>query len=357
VDDATDEVSTVEATRMQIEETRGEMSETVNAIRDKLNTQTLAEQAKETVSDITADVMEKARTTVHNVVEDAKSTVHDVMQEAKETLPKLTSNVAHQAVSGAVTEAKEAVGSAVSTARHAMGGAADSARDAGATVMDFIRHNPIPAALIAIGAGWLWANNRNQRFPTRRFDYAEERYGRRDWSESAGLYGERDWAVSGQEGRSPSPLTSGTQRSGVGDTLGRAQESVQRAAGQVQERVSQTAGHVQEAVGSAAGRVQETVGHLGERAGAQARGMADGFQRSLEERPLAVGAMMLGLGALVGMLVPGTYREDRLMGEARDQVVDSVKGTAQDLAMRAQIIAEEAIDTASEEARNQGLAR
>lgn len=354
MEESTDD-STVEVTRVQIEQTRGEMTETIDAIRDKLNPQTLAEQAKETVSEITSNVMEKAKETVHNVAQEAKATVHDVVQEAKETLPTLSANVAHQAVSGAVSEAKEAVGSAVSTARHAVGEAAGSARDAGATVMDMIRRNPIPAALIGIGLGWLWASNRGQSMATRRYDRLDEGYqspyDESTWGRADGSSGAMNDEIAGTS------YTAASARSVAREKLGEVKESITRTAEQVQESVGDLAGRVQGTVSETAGRVQESVGTLGRRAGDYTHQMAASCQSMIEERPLAVGAMALGLGAAIGMLIPGTYRENRLMGEARDQVVDKVQDTAQDLASRAQIVAEEAMDTATEEARNQGLAR
>jgi len=101
--------------------------------------------------------------------------------------------------------------------------------------------------------------------------------------------------------------------------------------------------------------VGDTVSHVGSRTSDYARGMATSCHAMLEERPLALGAIALGVGAAIGLMVPGTYREDRLMGEMRDQFVGQVSDNAHDLALRAQVVAEEAIDSAKEEARQQGL--
>jgi ElaB/YqjD/DUF883 family membrane-anchored ribosome-binding protein len=339
------------------------MSGTVDAIKEKLDPQTLAQQAKETVSEVTSNVMEKAKETVHGVVEQAsekardvmeqaKGTVHEVVQEAKETLPTLSANVAHRAVSGAVTEAKEAVGSAVSSARNAVGEAVDTARGAASPVVDMIRSNPIPAALIGIGLGWLWASNRRPRFETRRYRMREYETGYPSY------YDEGQWGRGSSGSLDYSPEYEGAAASGV-STRGAAAELRSRAgevAGQVQQRVSQVADQVQERVGQASGRVRETVSDLGSRAGEQARYATTCFQRTLDENPLMLGMVALGVGAAVGLMLPGTYREDRMMGPARDQLVETVQDTAQDLATRAQIVAEGALDAAKEEARNQGLA-
>jgi ElaB/YqjD/DUF883 family membrane-anchored ribosome-binding protein len=171
-----EEFPTIDQTRVQVEQTRVEMGETIDAIRERLNAQSLSERAKETMAEVTSNVAEKAKETVSHVMHEAKESVHDVVEEAKENLPSLTSNVAHQAVSGAVNEAKEAVSSAVDTARHAMGEAADTAKDASATLLDMVRRNPSPAALIAAGLGWLWASNRGHAPSYPRYDGNGGRY-------------------------------------------------------------------------------------------------------------------------------------------------------------------------------------
>jgi len=361
-EETTEEGPSVEEQRAQIERTRAEMSETVGAIKEKVNAQTLAQQAKETVSEMTSDLVEKAKATAHSVAQEARATVHNVVQEAKENLPNLTSNVAHRAVGGAVDEAKQAVGSAVSTARHAVGDAVDTARDASSSVVEMIRRNPIPSALIGIGLGWLWASNRRTSYPARRFEtrevtgypsyYDEGRWGR--GAADSGL------STLASEGVAPAGSAMGGSlgeaRSRVGEVAGQVQERMSQAAEQVQERVTQAAGQVQETVGQVAGRVQETVSDVGSRARMQMQNATTCYQRTLEENPLMLGAMALCLGAAVGLMLPGTYREDRLMGPARDQLVERAQETAEDLAARAQMVAEEAMDTAKEEARNQGLA-
>lgn len=45
----------------------------------------------------------------------------------------------------------------------------------------------------------------------------------------------------------------------------------------------------------------------------------------LNEQPLAVGALALGVGALIGALLPSTRREDDLLGEHRDAAMASAR--------------------------------
>jgi len=59
----------------------------------------------------------------------------------------------------------------------------------------------------------------------------------------------------------------------------------------------------------------------------QARKSAQAPRSYFNEQPLTVGAIALGLGALVGVLSPATRREDGLLGERRDAVMAAAKAT------------------------------
>jgi len=102
-DDATESADSddTEEIRDNIEETRANMSSTIDAIQEKLSPQRLAEQAKDTVRE---------------------ATVGRVQQMA--------SNIT------------------------------ETARDTGSTLMDTARRNPLPAALAGIGLGWLFMSAR-----------------------------------------------------------------------------------------------------------------------------------------------------------------------------------------------------
>lgn len=58
----------------------------------------------------------------------------------------------------------------------------------------------------------------------------------------------------------------------------------------------------------------------------QARRAARQSSAALQSQPLAVGAVALGIGALIGALLPSSRREDELMGEHRDRVMARAQG-------------------------------
>lgn len=62
-----------------------------------------------------------------------------------------------------------------------------------------------------------------------------------------------------------------------------------------------------------------------ERVEAQARRAYAKSQRGYMEQPLAAGALAVGLGAIVGALLPGTRQEDRMLGARRDALMDDAR--------------------------------
>lgn len=63
---------------------------------------------------------------------------------------------------------------------------------------------------------------------------------------------------------------------------------------------------------------------------AKAREASKKSKTFMHDQPLAVGALALGLGALIGALLPSTRREDDLLGERRDAVMFAAKSSLQE---------------------------
>jgi hypothetical protein len=108
----TDSSSETEAIVEDIEQTRTELSGTIDAIQDRLNPDHLKDQAREMVRDATVG---KAQDMVHS--------------------------------------------------------ASDTARDTGNGILETIKQNPLPAALAGIGIGWLWKNRSQSQN-----SYSQSRY-------------------------------------------------------------------------------------------------------------------------------------------------------------------------------------
>lgn len=85
-----------------------------------------------------------------------------------------------------------------------------------------------------------------------------------------------------------------------------------------------------EKLGTARQRAGESMHHAmdGARHGAQRAN--EGFHRMLDENPMAIGAMGIAVGALLGALLPSTRKEDELMGQASDRLKDEARHLARE---------------------------
>jgi ElaB/YqjD/DUF883 family membrane-anchored ribosome-binding protein len=192
-------------------------------------------------------------------------------------------------------EAKSAIKGA---AQGAVSNVGEQARRTGSRLVEVIRENPLP--VIAVGAGVTWLLTQRSR------------------SEVSGTRMAR-YAYTGPERRQGESWQSGSGiRGRVGGTLSGVKDSVSEAASTVAER----AGELKDRAG-------ERIGELGGEARRQTRRIKTNLEHAAEENPLAlaIGAAVVGLA--LGMLLPGTERENEMMGSARDQLVDRAERTAE----------------------------
>lgn len=77
-------------------------------------------------------------------------------------------------------------------------------------------------------------------------------------------------------------------------------------------------------------------------------GARRGLRELLEERPLLVGTVSLAAGLLAGLVVPGTRREDELLGSTRDRLLDQARQRSRDAIDRGKEVAQGAVAVATE---------
>ena len=201
-----------------------------------------------------------------------------------------------------------------------------------------VRDNPIPAALIGagmVGLAWLIAGGRSQDAGT----------GSGQQSLPGASYGE----PYRQEYPYGSPTSydygdSGSEQGRVGRSAEQARQRAGEMSGQARERMSQAGDRTREQADRAQAQAQE-----------QAQRAQGGFERALQENPLAVGIAAMGIGAAVGLAIPSTAKESELMGETRDKLANRAQRQVQVASQRAQRVAQEARSAAEEEASRQDL--
>jgi len=268
--------------RASIEHTRADMSETIDELQERLNPANVKEMVKERL-------VEK--------VQIAKETIMDATLGKVEDMAERMSDTVYETRRG---------------------------------IVEVVKANPIPSAMVGVGLAWLWMNRRdagsNGDTWSRRQRGSRTNYsmsgGQGRWSSSrsgSGFDDERDDFYT--------PSSEGYAGGDDGAIAG--------ATGQARQAASKIASKARETVDDVTDKAQQTAGYVAERAqnvarGAQnqARRVEQTFVRKLNDAPLAVGAAALALGTAVGLAVPRTRVEDEWMGDARDTLLDKAQSAA-----------------------------
>jgi ElaB/YqjD/DUF883 family membrane-anchored ribosome-binding protein len=222
----------------------------------------------------------------------------EIEREIEQTRNRLSRDIDELGNKLSPQNLKEEAKSAIKGAAHgAVSNVGEQARRTGSRLVEVIRENPLP--VIAVGAGVTWLLTQRSRS-----EVSGSRMARYSYTGSERRQGESWQSGSGIRGR-------------VGETVSGVKDSVSEAASSVAERA-----------GDLKDRAGERIGDLGNEARRQTRRLKTNLEHAAEENPLAlaIGAAVVGLA--LGMLLPGTRREDEMMGSARDQLIDRAEKTA-----------------------------
>jgi gas vesicle protein len=133
-----------------------------------------------------------------------------------------------------------------------------------------------------------------------------------------------------------------------------AAQKTKEAASQASGKVRDVAGAARERVGQAYERTKEVASQAAHTVRDKAAQAKDAAADAYEEHPLAFAAAAVAAGVLLGQLVPSTRREDEMMGESRDKLVQGAKAKGREIGERAKATGEAALDAARDEADKQG---
>lgn len=399
----------VASLRQEVERTRTQMSGTIQALEEKLNPQDLRDKAVTELENVEKHVKAAVREELLEVkailkeeINDAKVAVNEVIENAKvavkEDVIAISASVKRDAIAlkdSVKEDVNQAIADAKTSARAATLGkleefatqAGDAMNTTKDTLVDTVRQNPIPAALMGVGLAWLLMNrsssasqrrsgggeDRAPRGYDRSFARGYDSSGRDNGSSYAGqpARGGAQYGIKGGTAESEEHGLSGMRHrvgdiahdatDAAGNALRRAQEATSSTLDQAVEGVSHLAHDVRDQASSLAHRAADGVSHLAHDAAEttshlwhdatdaggrayqsvssglsdvahqiprQARRAERAIEGAYMANPLAIGAAVLAGGALLGMALPRTDREDALLGDAREQFLVNAKEVA-----------------------------
>jgi ElaB/YqjD/DUF883 family membrane-anchored ribosome-binding protein len=229
--------------------------------------------------------------------------------------------------------------------------ATSKAKDACRSVARQVKEYPVPALLIGAGIAWIIVDaaagddeEDNLSGSARRRPYG---------TMSGGASGNR-FSHTGPTGMLGNGEENQADESDPGlgakarEMAGQVKDSVSGATGAAQDKMSDL-GHAAIEQGRSAGQSISRGFQSGYRAGAER------LEAAMEEYPLAVGIGFAALGALAGVLLPRTRREDDLLGEQSDQLLDSARKKGEEVLETGEKVAQRVGEAAMDEANNQGL--
>ncbi len=437
-----------------IERTRAELSETLDAIQARLDPSYLKEQATESVKEAVSSAREQVLETAREATEQAIHTAHDAtlgraehfLHDASDTVTgvgytmidtlrdnPIPTALAALGVGWLVVESQnsaprrrasrqdersgpyrrtyrsggeeygfwhtdreppaapglgERAQEVAQGARSAARGAWERVEDVGEaipyeSVVDRVSQNPLPAALAALGVGWLLlggsgrSSRERQRYDYERSRYGTPRQGRPYGQQDAGLVSQaqqraEQLAHEAQQRASGLAHEAQQRASGLADdarhVASDAAQQVSDVAQSVQARAADAVEGVQHAAGDAVQGVQHAAGDAVqgvESWGGEARYFVERvptrLEQLIEENPLMVGAAALAIGAAIGAGLPLTGRENELFGPRRDELMHRAQDSAGQALHQAQVTAHQVVEkvqhvvTESAEAAKQEL--
>lgn len=245
----------------------------------------------------------------------AQAAIDHAIEEAKMAVRELGNNT-----KAAVRDA------AVGRIERMAGSTSEATKYLGSTTFNTIKQNPGPAAVAAIGLGWLMLNGKRGTAATQP-------------TSSAKPYG-----TTGSTG-TDHPVADKAQ-----EAAGKAQEVAGNAVDQVQCGIGVAADQVQIVATGAASQVGDTVMSIANKAQhTQGR-----IRQMVQESPDAMGIVAAAVGSVAALSISETRREQELLGEARDTLVQQVQTSAQSTMEKVQNVASEVGETIERETKGEG---
>ena len=169
--------------------------------------------------------------------------------------------------------------------------AKETAVDSGRGIANVIRENPVQAAIVAAGIGWMLMKNRD-RESERRYRYDRD-------------YDDRERGEPNMVQRAMSGSASVAEDAASG---------VKEMASDVADKAKDVAHDVSEKAKTATHRVAN-----------KSRSTMHEIEDRYQDSPIALGAFAVAAGLAIGFAMPASRKEAEIMGGVRDELVDKAK--------------------------------
>jgi len=210
--------------------------------------------------------------------------------------------------------------------------------------LDVIRANPVPVALIGIGAAWLIASNTNMVDRVAQDERVQA--ARRRVSDMASDIGNRAGEFASDVADRVGLRSSGEQ------PLGRTGNPMVDETGEPGSDgwVHQMTGMAQGAWRSARESGEAVLNRAGVYAGDGANRVADQVSDTFQRHPLVIGSIGIMAGALIAALLPMTRAEDEWFGDTRDALWHRAQEAGEQAFSQVRDAATRAVDAATDAA-------
>ena len=259
-----------------------------------------------------------------------RSDIERTREDMSETIDEIQERLSPATLAA---QAKDAVKEqTVGRVKDAARGVSESASNTAEGIREGVRQNPWPAIMIGAGTAWMLFDG------IRRGASGSRSYG--EYRGRARMYAR----PGGEEYFEHGDGTTGYYETGEGsdvNTTGATYDSGYRGSYASGSRGAYGSGYADYAQRGGRRTLQKV-----SQTSSQLRDM-------MSRNPLVVGAVAAAVGVAVGLALPETERENQLMGEARDNLVERAQGMAQGAVAKAKEVAVDATSKAAGEAAKQ----
>jgi hypothetical protein len=142
---------------------------------------------------------------------------------------------------------------------------------------------------------------------------------------------------------------------GTAERAGQAAARIKESARAAADSLAETAGETYDAAAERARRASNKLKESASRMGGNLAGTGSNIKSFLNDQPLVLAGIGLAIGAIIGAALPSTAAEDELMGEESEALKQKAAEFAEEQLDKGKAVGERALESAKQEAEQQGF--